>query len=155
MATMDVEPVFVDTNVLVYGVLTHSPFHRQAMQALEKYERERVEIWISRQILREYLATLSRNTGANPPLTISELVADIGAFESRYRIAEDGASVSRRLLDLLVAVPSGGKQVHDANIVATMLVHGLKRLLTHNVGDFKRFAPWIDLIPLVPTQSVP
>ena len=54
------------------------------------------------------------------------------------------------LLDLLNAVPIGGKQVHDANIVATMLAHGLKRLLTHNVADFRRFSPWIDVVPLVP-----
>ncbi len=32
-----------------------------------------------------------------------------------------------------------GKQAHDANLVATMLVHGVDRLLTFNGDDFKRF----------------
>lgn len=40
-------------------------------------------------------------------------------------------------------------QVHDANIVATMLAYGIPRLLTHNVDDFKRFAHLIAVLPLV------
>ncbi len=40
----------------------------------------------------------------------------------------------------------GGKQVHDANIAATMLAHGITRLLTFNVADFQRFAGLIELI---------
>ncbi len=32
-----------------------------------------------------------------------------------------------------------GKQAHDANLVATMLVHGVRRLLTFNGDDFKRY----------------
>lgn len=33
----------------------------------------------------------------------------------------------------------GGKQVHDANIVATMLAYDIPCLLTHNTRDFERF----------------
>lgn len=40
-----------------------------------------------------------------------------------------------------------GSQVHDANIVATMLAHGLDRLLTFNSADFRRFAGVIELVP--------
>ena len=51
-----------------------------------------------------------------------------------------------QLLDLVRSVPMGGKQVHDANIVATMLAHGVGRLLTLNAADFRRFADRIELI---------
>ena len=33
----------------------------------------------------------------------------------------------------------GGKQVHDANIIATMKVYDIPALLTHNTEDFERF----------------
>ena len=36
--------------------------------------------------------------------------------------------------------------MHDANIVATMLAHGERRLLTFNGGDFRRYGERIDLI---------
>ena len=42
-----------------------------------------------------------------------------------------------------------GKQVHDANIVATMLAHGVGRLLTFNVADFQRFVPPTELATAV------
>jgi predicted nucleic acid-binding protein len=41
-----------------------------------------------------------------------------------------------------------GKQVHDANIVATMLVHGITQLLTQNIADFSRFSSLITVMPL-------
>ena len=34
-----------------------------------------------------------------------------------------------------------GKQVHDCNIVATMLGTGVTRLATRNPADFERYAP--------------
>ena len=40
----------------------------------------------------------------------------------------------------------GGRQVHDANIVATMLAHGERRLLTFNEADFRRFDSLIDIV---------
>ena len=44
---------------------------------------------------------------------------------------------------------SRGKQVHDANIVATMRANGLKRLATFNVADFARFEDEIAVEALV------
>ena len=41
---------------------------------------------------------------------------------------------------------SGGKQIHDANIVATMLAYGERRLLTLNARDFRRYTDRIELV---------
>jgi hypothetical protein len=40
--------------------------------------------------------------------------------------------------------------VIDANIVATMVANNISHLLTHNVADFTRFAPYITVVPLMP-----
>ena len=42
----------------------------------------------------------------------------------------------------------GGKQIHDANIVATMLAYNIPCLLTHNVKDFKRFEGIIEIVSI-------
>ena len=151
MATTAGDPVFVDTNVLVYAAITASPFYAPAFSRLEGFRRGGVELWISRQILREYLAALSRPQPLTPPLPAVTLYADVVRFQSQFRIAEDGMTVTYNLLTLLLSIPFGGKQVHDANIVATMQSHGLRRLLTHNVADFARFGSLIQIEPLVPT----
>jgi predicted nucleic acid-binding protein len=51
-----------------------------------------------------------------------------------------------RLVMLSRRYPFAGRQVHDANIVATMLAHGERRLLTFNGGDFRRFARLIAVV---------
>ena len=48
-------------------------------------------------------------------------------------------------------VPVAGKQIHDANIAATMLAHGERRLLTLNVKDFRRYGERIELVDLEAT----
>ena len=68
----------------------------------------------------------------------------------RFRVVEDGPGVTAELLRLLAAVTVQGRQVHDANIVATMLAHGVPNLLTHNAADFARYAPAVTVLPLVP-----
>lgn len=47
----------------------------------------------------------------------------------------------------------GGKQVHDTNIVATMLAHDIPCLLTHNVKDFTRFEELITIEGLVKNED--
>ena len=79
----------------------------------------------------------------------AELVADVTRFQTQFRVAEDGPAVTGHLLNLIQSIPLGGRQVHDANIVATMQAHGLRRLLTHNTTDFARFGAIITVEPLV------
>lgn len=107
-------------------------------------------LWISRQVLREYLATLTRPQTFVTPQPIAILAAQVGQFQAQMNVAEDNATVTANLLVLLNSIGAGGKQVHDANIIATMQAHGITKLLTYNVLDFARFASIVDVIPLVP-----
>lgn len=150
MTTMAADPIFVDTNILVYSTITLSPFHSAALIQLNDLAAAGHPLWISRQILREYLATLSRPGVVTTPIPMPHLISDVHSFESRFHIAEDGAGVTVHLLQLLGTIACAGRQVHDANIVATLLTFSISKLLTHNVADFKRFAAHITTIPLIP-----
>jgi predicted nucleic acid-binding protein len=50
------------------------------------------------------------------------------------------------LVTLCREVFVGGRQIHDANIVATMLAHGERRLLTFDTADFRRYGDRIVLV---------
>ncbi len=147
--TWDNNSVFLDTNILVYASTIRSPLHQAALQAIQQFYDTQVEIWISRQVLREYLATLTRTQQFTNPVPVEILIADIRYFSNRFRVAEDSRAITERLLELLEQIPIGGRQIHDANIVATMLVYGVNNLLTHNVNDFQRFSNLINVMPLV------
>jgi predicted nucleic acid-binding protein len=55
-----------------------------------------------------------------------------------------------RLLELLVQNHCADKQVHDANVAATMLVHGIEAILTLNTADFAQFDEHVQVIELSP-----
>jgi predicted nucleic acid-binding protein len=151
MTTGVADALFVDTNVLVFSSVAQAPLHAAARDALQLIRGTGAELWISRQILREYLATLTRPQTFTHALPISDLSEDVRRFSTGFRVAEDSADVTDRLLWVLERVPTGGRQIHDANVVATMLAYRIRRLLTHNVEDFNRFNALITIVPLVGT----
>lgn len=152
MATTE-NPVFIDTNILIYANLAMSPFHLQATERLQALDEQRVDLWISRQILREYLSGMTRQGDLTGEIPIASLVADVRYFVNRFCVAEDSLQVTERLLTLMEQVPIGGRQVHDANIVATMQAYKIGQLLTHNVADFNRFSELITVLPLVGDEA--
>lgn len=140
--------VFIDTNILVYANLALSPFHIQATERLQALSQQGIDLCISRQTLREYLAAMTRRSDLTQGIPISSLVLDVRNFATYFRLLEDHLEVTDRLLTLIEQIPSGGKQIHDANIVATMLVYNIPQLLTHNTSDFARFSNLINILPL-------
>lgn len=60
MVTMDAKPLFIDTNILVYASVKESPFQQQALAALETAYNANRSLWISRQIIREFLVVMTR-----------------------------------------------------------------------------------------------
>ena len=79
---------------------------------------------------------------------MAEALLDASRYASAFEILEDGPAVADLLASLCGEVPVAGKQVHDANIVATMLAHGERRLLTFNAKDFRRFGQRVELVAL-------
>jgi toxin-antitoxin system PIN domain toxin len=149
MATTAVDRAFVDTNVLVYASRPTAPEHVAARAALARLEASDGTVWISPQVLREYLAVVTRPQATAPPLPMATAIADVRRFQSSFEVADEGPAVLERLLQLLAAYPGAGKQVHDANLVAVMLVQGIRRLLTFNAADFQRFAGAIEIEALI------
>ena len=138
--------MFIDTNVLVNARVLGAPDHDIARARLERIVREREPMRINRQVVREYLAVVTRPQIWPDPLTLNEVLEDVDRLITNFEILEDGPAVTQTLVGLLRDVAVGGRQIHDANIVATMLAHGENRLLTFNVSDFRRYGDWIELV---------
>ena len=138
--------MFVDTNVLVNARFLEAPDHDEARASLERAFSGPEPIRISRQVLREYLAVVTRAQTWLVPIPRENALNDVERLIATYEVLEDGAVVTDRLVSLCREVPVGGRQIHDANIVATMLAYGERRLLTFNMADFHRYGNRIELI---------
>ena len=141
-------PIFVDTNVLIRANVQSAPKHGEALAALKHLRNQETVLWISRQVLREFMASVTREQTFMKPLAAPLVDERIKYFEARFNVAEDGALVTKKLCEFLLTIPIGGKQIHDANIVATMVVHGLNQLFSLNPIDFERFSAHISVLTL-------
>jgi len=140
--------IFVDSNVLIYDAFAESPSHAAAKATLEQWRSSGTLMWVSSQVLRECLAAFTRPQPFGAALAPLLATTRIRGLQRSFLVARDHPVVTLQLLDLIDSIPIGGAQVHDANIVATMLAHGIPRLLTGNVDDFARFDHLIELVPL-------
>ena len=138
--------MFIDTDVFVNSRIPHAPDHDVARARLERAFRGHEPLRISRQVIREYLAVVTRPQTWPVSITRDDALDDANRLSGSFEILEDGAVVTESLIALCRDVPIGGAQIHDANIVATMLAYGERRLLTFNTSDFRRYGDRIELV---------
>jgi predicted nucleic acid-binding protein len=153
MTTM-ADRVFLDTNVLLRTRFAELNLFQETTTLFEEVQKRNVEFWLSRQVIREFIVQVTRPQLLQSPLTADEIEQQLIVLRNTFQIADETAAVTDKLIELLKAFPSGGKQIHDANIVATMLVYGVNTLITLNTEDMRRFEPRITLLsPLTPSPA--
>ena len=145
---MNTKLVFVDSNVLVYRFRLQSPFHRAATFRMNELRGTGYRFCISSQSVRECLAAMTRLGPESIPVSPQHAAAFGSRLLKDFTHLTDDFGTSEKLLELTAAYSVIGRQVHDACIVATMLTHGVSRLLTHNTGDFARYSQLIEVLAL-------
>jgi predicted nucleic acid-binding protein len=136
----------LDTNILLTATNESRAGHEQALDVINGWPAQGTTLYTSGQIIREYLSVATRPAALNGlGLTVPDALDNARAFRSRMLLLAEDAKVADRLTELLEESKSNGKQVHDANVVATMLVHGVDLVVTLNTGDFARFAQHVQV----------
>jgi predicted nucleic acid-binding protein len=143
---MTVAKVFLDTNIVLRATITQFPLHEQVREFVNNYIVGETELWINRQVVREYFNQVTRPQIFMNPMKPEQIQPQYEVMCTMFKIADETEAVTAQLIILLQEYPTAGKQVHDANIVATMLAYDINTLLTMNIDDFKRFEDKITLI---------
>ena len=139
--------VMLDTNVLLAATDQGRAGHRDALTVLNDWAAGHTDLCTSGQILREYLTVATRPAEKNGlGLNLPDALGNVRAIRERTTLLTEDSKVTDRLLGLLADVDCRGKQVHDANLVATMLVHGISTIVTVNMEDFTRFERHVSLV---------
>lgn len=144
--------IFIDTNVLFYSNDALSVFGKQAIHRIGELASANNELAISSQIIREYTHVTLRNAlyhKVDLKTSISAVQQNISVFQRDFTILHDSPEILEEWNALLPALTTH-KDVFDFNVAATMKIHGISYLLTHNMGDFIKFSPWPTILPLFP-----
>jgi predicted nucleic acid-binding protein len=131
----------IDSNILLRISRRDDPDYQIVDGALERLLRDDIELYYTHQNIAEFWNVWTRPADKNGfGLSGETAEREIGKFEGMMKLAGDSAAIYERWRQLVRDYQVKGVQVHDARLVAAMLVHGIPNLLTLNVADFARYA---------------
>lgn len=137
--------LFLDTNVLLIATAPGRKAHQKALALVSRGDR----LFLSSQIVREYLVVATRPTDQNGlGLSLEAALDNVSEFLKRTTRLEEGGETWLTWLQLIERVPCSGKQLHDAYVAATAIAHKIPILVTENVQHFRRFEPELRVIDL-------
>ena len=140
-----------DTNVLLTATDESRLQHQDAGRLLNKSGHRGLHLAASGQILREYLVVATRPLETNGlGLQVRDATANVTEFLRCIHLYDETEEVARRLRQLGLSYGLRGKRLHDANIVDTMSIHGIRTLVTQNPDDFAPFDE-VDLVTVADT----
>lgn len=131
----------VDTNVLLRSVdLTH-PMNPDAANAIKTLRGRGEQLHIVPQNLIEFWNVYTRPTERNGlGRSVAETQAEVNRLKLLFPLLLDTEAIYQEWERLVVAYGIRGVNVHDARLVAAMLVHGLTHIVTFNISDFARYS---------------
>lgn len=132
--------IFVDTNVLLALTDASRGRHAEALAFIDQGLSGKLSLFINGQVMREYLVVATRPVAVNGlGLGAQQAVANIRTLRRCLTVLPDDPATTDRLCELVSDHDLKGKRIHDANLVASMHLNGLRRLKTFNPDDFRRF----------------
>lgn len=130
----------IDTNVLLrvlHSTNTSSPI---AETVVRKLLSNGHELHATTQNFIEFWNVSTRPINKNGMgLSPANAIGLLLKAERLFPLLPDLPAVYAEWRELVVNYGVSGVQVHDARLVATMLVHGLTHILTFNTSDFARY----------------
>jgi predicted nucleic acid-binding protein len=125
--------------------------HEDAGRATESLIDQGHQLSVIAQNLIEFWAVATRPLANNGlALSITDTAGHIEEFQQTFTLLPDTRDIFFEWQRLVELHEVSGRQVHDARLIAAMLVHDVTHLLTFNGADFKRYSE----INLVNPQNI-
>ena len=130
----------VDTNLLLRSAEPSHPMYPDAINAIGVLRIQGELLHIVPQNLIEfwnvYTRPLERNGLGH---TAAEAAVEVNRIKGLFLLLSDTPTIYAEWERLVMTYGVRGVNVHDARLVAAMLIHGLTHILTFNTSDFTRY----------------
>jgi predicted nucleic acid-binding protein len=138
----------VDTNLLLRSSEPEHPMYEDAVNAIDILLNRGEQLCIISQNLIEFWNVCTRPIERNGlGRTLSEAEAEIYRLKGIFDFLPDTPTIYQEWERLVIVYGVRGVNVHDARLVAAMLVHRLTHILTFNTSDFVRYSEVITKHP--------
>ena len=132
--------ILADTNVLLRRTQPDHPNHTSAVESVARLLAAGEPVYFTLQSISEFWNVATRpapNNGLG--FSVALVLGEIEKIERFLTLLPDSPAVYGEWKRLVVQHGVLGSKVHDAKLVATMNVHGIRRILTFNTEDFTRY----------------
>ena len=130
-----------DTNFSLRFAVKQNPQHQIIRQAVRNLRNRGDEICIVPQTCVEFWNVATRPVKNNGfGFSIADADFFLRLIERIFPLLPDDARVHQEWQKLVLSFGVSGVQVHDARIVAAMLIHQVTHILTFNTSDFARYS---------------
>jgi predicted nucleic acid-binding protein len=148
--------ILLDTNILVRSAHAGHAMQRLAADSVEELLRQGETLCVVPQNLYEFWVVCTRPVAQNGlGMSFAEVQAEFARIKALFTLLDDAPAIFSKWEQLVIQHQVQGKSAHDARLVAAMLVHGLSRILTFNVGDFQRYQTLTVLDPQKVVSGTP
>lgn len=132
--------VLLDSNILLRACHPLHPHFPVAMRAMNGLRGRSDELAITQQNVVEFWSVATRpQSGNGLGLTAEQTIAEFETLNQIFTVLPE-VPLHAEWLRLVTTYRVSGKNVHDARLVAAMVVHGVEQILTFNGADFARYA---------------
>jgi predicted nucleic acid-binding protein len=132
--------ILADTNILLRRTQPGHEHHTAAVESVAKLLADGESVYYTPQNIAEFWNVATRPADKNGMgLPVATAQGEVEKIERLLMLLPDSPMAFGEWKRLVARHGVMGVQVHDARLVALMAVHGVRRLLTFNVGDFKRY----------------
>lgn len=142
-----------DTNIWLRLSEPAHPMFAPAFQAVGTILGRSEEIVLVPQVITEYwrVVTASASQRGGFGWEPAQADAEVRQLEAQFPMRQDTPDIYDHWREIVRAEGVTGASVYDARLVAVMLVHGLTRILTFNVKDFRRYER-LGILPVHPSD---
>ncbi len=140
--------ILLDTNVLVQDANDAAAVRRTVDEHLQRLVSDGAVLCIAPQNVFEFWVVATRPTAVSGlGFSTSVVKALVERMLRIFSLLNDPPDLLGRWLDLCMRYNVSGRPAHDARLVAWMLGHGIKHVVTLNKADFERYAEIECLVP--------
>ena len=131
--------IAVDTNLLVYAMRAHSPFHAAALARVKEVAEGNAPWAIPWPCLHEFLAIVTHPRIYRPPTPVRDALQQIDYWKESpsLRLLGEDSGYWEHLKTLIATSGIVGARVHDARIAAICRAAGVREIWSAD-RDFSR-----------------
>lgn len=130
----------IDTGVLLRAFDANSPYCRLIHRTLRRLLDDGEHLTVTVQNVAEFWNVATRPVEYNGQgLSVERVKRRVAIIEGFCEVVAEDAVSYEHWKRMVESLGVSGVKVHDARLVAVMLRSGIKRILTLNDGDFRRY----------------